>query len=275
MDRQTMTTEQARALTILPISQIVAKGRWRAEVLHAEEAHLLIWFTKGQGRLIVEGKRTAFAANSVLFLPAGTPHAFETRQGTFGTAVRITDHPTLDLPGEPLLHRSRDLLGHSEFVSLFEAMQREAAREPDEATARACRMHAGILGVWLERQPNQLKAGDARSAAERLAERYAKLLEERYATGTSVTALADELGVTPTHLSRVCQSATGASAHDLLNQRVMYEARAQLSATDRPVSRIAAGLGFSSPAYFTRAFQRTTGQTPSDFRQTSRPATRH
>ncbi|MEL6690515.1 MAG: AraC family transcriptional regulator [Pseudomonadota bacterium] len=266
--------ETERALSILPISQIAAKGRWRTEEPHAEEAHLLIWFTKGQGRLMIEGKRTAFASNSIVFLPSGTPHAFEARPGTFGTAVRITPHPTLELPTRPLLHRTRDLLLHSEFVSLFEAMQREASRPLDAASAKAGRMHAGILGVWLERQPNHLKTGENQNASEKLAERYTKLLEERYASGTNVGALAEELGVTPTHLTRVCQNAAGASAHQLLNQRIMYEARSLLTGTDRPVNRIAEGLGFSSAAYFTRAFLKTTGQTPSDFRRKSKPAAR-
>ncbi|MCH2077135.1 MAG: AraC family transcriptional regulator [Rhodobacteraceae bacterium] len=270
----TSADDTERALTILPISQIAAKGRWCTEEPHAEEAHLLIWFTKGQGRLMIEGKRMAFASNSIVFLPAGTPHAFEVKPGTFGTAVRITPHPTLELPTRPLLHRTRDLLLHSEFVSLFEAMQREAARPLDGASAKADRMHAGILGVWLERQPNHLKTAENQNASEKLAERYTKLLEERYASGTNVGALADELGVTPTHLTRVCQNAAGASAHQLLNQRIMYEARSLLTGTDRPVKRIAEGLGFSSAAYFTRAFLKTTGQTPSDFRRKSKPPAR-
>lgn len=260
--------EADAALRIVPISQIAARGKWRAEALHAADHHLILWFTKGQGRLMISGRRRAFASNSVVYLPAGTPHAFEVKPGTFGSVVEIAPHDTLDLPTRPILQRTRDLLLHSEFVSLFEAMQREATRSP--VSDRACRLHAGIVALWLERQPNELSDDRVQSASEKLATRYASLMEARFASGANVQMIAEELGVTPTHLTRVCKASLGVSAHDLLVQRTMYAARDLLSGTDRPVNRIAESLGFSSPAYFTRAFQKTTGQTPSAFRNGTR-----
>lgn len=257
------------ALRVVPIQQIVAKGKWRTEALHTVDHHLILWFTKGQGRLLIAGKRRAFASNTVVFLPAGTPHAFEVKPGTFGSAVEIAPHETLDLPHRPILQRTRDLLLHSEFVSLFEAMQREATRSP--MSDRACRLHAGIVALWLERQPNELREDTANTASERLATRYAELIEARFASGANVQDIASELGVTPTHLSRVCKASVGLSAHELLTQRTMHAARDLLVGTDRPVNRIAESLGFSSPAYFTRAFQKSTGQTPSAFRNGTRP----
>ena len=79
---------------------------------------------------------------------------------------------------------------------------------------------------------------------------------------------AAELGVTPTHLSRVCNSACGRPASAILADRVHYEARRLLSETRTPVKDIARDLGFMSAAYFTRAFQKKTGKTPSGFRKT-------
>ena len=49
-------------------------------------------------------------------------------------------------------------------------------------------------------------------------------------------------------------------------ERIMYEARRLLLETDMPAREIAEHLGFSSAAYFTRAFAQATGRTPSDFR---------
>lgn len=253
-------------LKVIPVSQIVAKGRWRAEAPHAHDAHLLIWFTKGQGRLVIAGTRANYASGTVVYLPAKTLHAFEAKPGTFGTAALIPPHPALEMPEKPILYRLRDVMQHGEFVGLFEAMQREVAREGAPGQARACRFHAGLLGVWLERQPNSLKDMRDLTASEKLARRYSELLEMKFATGANVTAMASELGVTPTHLTRACQLSAGVSAHRLLSERIMYEARDRLKGTQAPVSKIARDLGFSSPAYFTRAFQKATGQTPSAFR---------
>ena len=53
----------------------------------------------------------------------------------------------------------------------------------------------------------------------------------------------------------------------LLQERVLFEARKLLAETRAPVKSIAESLGFRSPAYFTRAFQHRTGQTPTAFRR--------
>ena len=73
--------------------------------------------------------------------------------------------------------------------------------------------------------------------------------------------------MTPTHLSRVCNQTCGRSASDLLHDRLIFEARRLLAETKVPVNVIAAELGFTSPAYFTRAFQHRTGKTPTGFRK--------
>ncbi|MEM8628054.1 MAG: helix-turn-helix transcriptional regulator, partial [Pseudomonadota bacterium] len=78
---------------------------------------------------------------------------------------------------------------------------------------------------------------------------------------------AARLQITPTHLSRVCKEASGRPAHALLVERIMYEARRLLLETDMPAREIAETLGFSSAAYFTRAFAQATGMPPSDYRK--------
>ena len=75
------------------------------------------------------------------------------------------------------------------------------------------------------------------------------------------------LGVTPTHLTRCCNTACGRPASALLQDRRIFEARKLLAETRIPVGKIAEQLGFNSPAYFTRAFQHLTGKSPSAFRR--------
>lgn len=42
-----------------------------------------------------------------------------------------------------------------------------------------------------------------------------------------------------------------------------------LAETSLPVGEIGASLGFTSPAYFTRAFQHLTGKSPTAFRRSA------
>jgi AraC-like DNA-binding protein len=124
------------------------------------------------------------------------------------------------------------------------------------------------LGVWLERQAVKAAADTPRpDAARRLVARYTALLEREFRSGAGVGDLAAELGVTPTHLTRCCKQSCGRSAHDIMADRRIFEARRLLAETDQPVGQIGSSLGFASAAYFTRAFQNMTGHSPSAFRR--------
>ena len=255
-----------RGVDIVPLPRIIAREKWRAETLHARPHHSLIWFTRGQGQMTVAARRARFSTNTIIFVPSGISYTLDTRPGVFGHVVTMHPAQELEMPTQPILYRIRDVLKHGTFVALFEALQREVASAPDALSVRAARHHAALLGVWLERQENQLGAVD-QNAGEALARRYAELIEQDFAVGSTVAALAEKLGVTATHLTRVCQATFGVSAHELLNKRVMLAARDKLRASHEPVGEISQTLGFSSPAYFSRAFQKSTGQTPSAFRK--------
>jgi len=126
-------------------------------------------------------------------------------------------------------------------------------------------------GIW----PTPTRRSRPRPRPELLA-RFETLIEARFATHQPVADYAAALGVSPTHLSRVCRAATGRPASALIQDRLIREARRNLVYTNLSVSAIAYALGFSDPAYFSRVFARATGLPQRAFRdraQTARAAT--
>jgi AraC family transcriptional activator of pobA len=97
-------------------------------------------------------------------------------------------------------------------------------------------------------------------------ERYRTLVDASFRTQPSLGALAQQLGITPTQLNRVCHELTGRSALALLHARVMLEAQRDLAYTTLSVKQIALALGFGDAGYFTRFFQRLSGRTPTQWR---------
>lgn len=252
---------------LVPIPRLAQGGRWRVEAMRSYSGPVLYWFTRGQGRITVAGVTRGYGTHNAVFLPPGTMHGFELGQQVFGTAVFFGRGSDVTLPDTPLHLRVRDTAPQAELSGILDAVQRELDSDRPGAD-RAARHHLGLLGVWIERQRVLAAAEDKRpDAARRLVARYTRLLERDYASGKGVAEYAAELGVTPTHLSRVCNQTCGRSALKLVQDRVLFEARKMLAETDLPVNRISADLGFTSPAYFTRAFQHRTGKTPTAFRK--------
>lgn len=78
---------------------------------------------------------------------------------------------------------------------------------------------------------------------------------------------ARHLGLSVRTLCRQVQAGTGLAAGEWLRRIKLRQAGERLASTDEPVKTVVDQLGFGSEASLYRAFQRTTGCTPLQFRQ--------
>jgi AraC family transcriptional regulator, transcriptional activator of pobA len=254
---------------VSPLSHLARGGKWRTEAMRSYSQPVLLWFTQGQGRITISGVTRGYGAHNMVFLPAGTMHGFELQNRAFGHAVFLPVDQKELFPVEPLHLRFRDVSQQSELNILIDSIHRELDQDLP-ARERALEFHTGLLAVWIERQLTLMPEYDLNSdASRRLTAAFSALVENGFCSGRSISEYAADLGVTATHLSRACNAASGRPASALLADRVHFEARRLLADTRLPVQDIAAGLGFNSAAYFSRAFHRQTGVSPSDFRRNS------
>jgi AraC family transcriptional activator of pobA len=127
-----------------------------------------------------------------------------------------------------------------------------------------------VLLLLLRQHADRHQADISGHADFELFSRLRASVEENYKAQWSVTQHAARLNVTESRLNRLCLKLTGKSAFDLLQQRLMLEARRRLTYVPASISSIAYELGFQDPAYFSRAFKRATGMTPKAFREGTR-----
>lgn len=254
---------------IVPITRLAQGGRWRVEAMRALSEPVLLWFTRGQGRITLGGQTRGYGAHNAVFIPPGVMHGFDAGPQTNGVALFFGRGSDVTLPHAPQHLRIRETATQVELSALIEAITRELDSARPGAD-RAARHYLGLLGVWFERQCAPLAPEPAAAdPGRKLVARYAALLERDFRTGHGVADYAAQLGVTPTHLTRACRSNCGRPASDLLNDRKLYEARRLLSETKVPVNRIAEALGYASAGYFSRAFHAKIGKTPSEFRHSA------
>lgn len=247
------------------LARLAMGGRWRTEAQRSHVRPCLLWVTRGQGRITINGTTRGYGPHNAIFLPGGTMHGFTMMGQVQGTAIYFPESLSPEFPDDPMHLRLRDGFLQAELTALVDALEKETTRDRPGA-ARAMHHYGGLIAVWLERHADLAEAAEAPSAAQRLANAYTALIERRFRTGDGVAHYAESLGVTPTHLTRACRATSGQSASRLLADRVHFEARRLLSETDLPVKDVAARLGFTSPAYFSRAFHNETGKSPSAFR---------
>ena len=129
----------------------------------------------------------------------------------------------------------------------------------------AARLMAGALAHLLARLELATRSLPAGPRA-RLVQEAQRRLSEAGGAPRGLASLVEELGVSETWLRRCFRAQTGMAPQQFRMRQRLERACGLLSDTDAPISAIAEDLGFSSPAYFSRAFRRATGLAPSVWR---------
>jgi AraC family transcriptional activator of pobA len=253
----------------MTLAQWARGSDWRLSLQHSCPRHALVWITRGQGLAVVEGVRRGLGVHNALVLPAGTMFALEPGKTGFGLVCEMPVHAGAPMPDSPQHLRIRDVAGQNELTTIFEAMGREQS-DARPFCDEALDAQAALMSVWLRRalltHPEEARP----SPSERLVRAYAALVERHYCEPLGMADHAQTLGVTPTHLTRICRKLSGRSAAELLTERSLHAARDRIETTDLPMAQIAAELGFGSAAYFSRFILHHTGKTPSELRTRAR-----
>jgi AraC-like DNA-binding protein len=83
----------------------------------------------------------------------------------------------------------------------------------------------------------------------------------------TVAFCADQLNLSANYFGDLVKKETGKSPQEYIQLKVMNLAKEKVLDTSKSVSDIAYELGFKYPQHFTRAFKKSTGYTPHDYRQ--------
>ena len=93
------------------------------------------------------------------------------------------------------------------------------------------------------------------------------LVEGNYRTQHSVSYYADQLNKSPKTLSNLFALYNSKTPSQVIQERILIEARRLLTYTNQPVKQITFDLGFEDPAHFSNFFKKYTSQSPLDFRK--------
>lgn len=96
--------------------------------------------------------------------------------------------------------------------------------------------------------------------------RFRQMLEKEYRTIHNVKDYASLLGVGTKYLTTIVKECTNRTPLQLINDRILLEAKRQLKYSNKMVKEIAYDLGYDDPSYFVKQFKRQMGMLPTDFR---------
>lgn len=269
LSADTETTALA-GLRLLPLTAFIRRDAGRPPQPRTRPDHTLIWATAGEVRLDYPRNGLVLGPGDLRLIPAGTAFAAMPAQGAEGhvalIATGLTANAAPKLPDRGLAAHVGD-----RGPQLLTALTQLA----DEATCADAAMLTclvNLLSLRLHQLDPAKQSGqrDRQPIPDRpLLERFLALAATRLGDAGSLADLAEELDTTVAALDRACIAGRGRRAVELVHQLRLERAVDLLRNSRHGAARIAADLGYSSHAHFTRAFIAATGRTPEAFRAQS------
>ncbi len=105
------------------------------------------------------------------------------------------------------------------------------------------------------------------TAAHDAVTRARQIIHERFATDLSLASVAQEVYVSPFHLSHLFRRMLGVTFLEYLTEYRLQQARVFLEETRDTVAAVAERVGYADPRHFSQLFKKRLGVTPTQHRQ--------
>ena len=225
----------------------------------------ILYLTGGRGRVILDGATVELVPPSVAVVPAMTVHAYQFSDDVDGVVVTLMERDLREA-GEV---QAQVVSGRGEVGEAIDQLIAEADR-PGAGHGMAMRARIALLVVAIQRvrQASAMIGPQVSRRSVLHAQAFRWMVDQRFRQTRRIADYADALGISQTHLNRVCREVLGVSALAVVERRVALEARRQLLFSALSIKQIGAELGYEDPAYFSRVLKRVLGKPPGMLRET-------
>ncbi|MBL3547899.1 MULTISPECIES: helix-turn-helix domain-containing protein [Chryseobacterium] len=241
----------------------------------APDSYVFIFFEKAFGSHFIDFVEYEEKDNQVHISFPGQLHSWKTEKGAKGhklilskefiemklynsrfSSLLLNKFPVLDIPVKISKKLSRE----------FKMIQEEFGEEPvnwDVISSRV-KIIFSLINKCIDEAEQDALVMNRRSP---IILNFIELIEVNFTESKAVAYYADKLAVTPNYLNILTKSTLGVTAKELIDARIVLEAKRLLKGSDQTVKEIAFNLGFYSIASFSSYLQGKTGLYPTKFRE--------
>ncbi|WP_321332485.1 helix-turn-helix transcriptional regulator [uncultured Bacteroides sp.] len=271
---------------VFNLEELIARSEGKNTMPYDRRTYYKISLIKGRNRAEYSDKVIEIENNALLFATPKIPYNWIPKDlnqsGYFciftdeflvsgKSGIQLDELPIFKPGGYPIFEITDQEA--EELTYIFKNMQKEIASEYVHKYDLIRNYVMELIHFGQKLQP-AAALYQTHNASSRVASLFLELLERQFPISSSRQKLslrtakdyADRLSVHVNHLNKVLKENTGKTTTELINNRVLQEAKILLKQTDWSVSEVAFTLGFEEVAHFSNFFKKQTTFSPVHFR---------
>lgn len=266
---------------IVDIAKLYKEYKDTLTTTHRTGFYHIIWFQHGNPTHLVDFKPIKIKPNTLLFLNKDTVQRFDNKNKLKGKAILFTDSFFCKSETDNKFLRNsilfNDLFSVSQiqinkhiglFSGILQQMMNELKNIKDNSQADILQnlLHNFLLHSERERRKQNFTE-IKKSADLDYVMLFKDLLESNYKNQKRVNYYAKEIIITERRLNQATTNVLGKSPKEIIDDRIVLEAKRILVHTTEIVKEIAYHLGFEEPTNFIKYFKKHSTFTPTEFRE--------
>lgn len=269
-------------IEIVDLSELYNKSKHILTHLHRVGFYHIIWFQDCNVTHLVDFVPIKIKSNSLLFLNKDVVHRFDDKEKVKGKVLLFTDSFFCKTESDTKFLRQsilfNDLLEVSQielnrqstqFNALLLLMMDEMETLNDEFQANILQ---NLLHNFLLLSERQRHKQDNFTKAKKGADLdyvilFKELLDADFRTQKKVAYYAKKIIITEKRLNHATTKTLGKTPKEIIDDRIVLEAKRILAHTTESIKQIAYHLGFEEPTNFIKYFKKHATLTPTEFRE--------
>lgn len=266
---------------IVGIGQLYKEFKDTLTAPHRAGFYHILWFQKGNPTHLVDFNPVKVKPDTLLFLNKDTVQRFDNKGDFDGKAILFTDSFFCKTKTDTKFLRSsilfNDLFSVSQIelskpasliADLFHLMETELLNEKDVLQSDILKNLLHNLLLLSERERRKQDFTEIKKGADLdYVMLFKDLLEINYHKFKQVRNYAKLISVTEKRLNQATTKVLDKSPKQMIDEKVMLEAKRLLAHTNESVKEIGFELGFEEPTNFIKFFRKHSQSTPVEFRE--------
>ena len=242
---------------------------------HSHDFYLLMVFTKGAGLHIIDLRSYHVQPGSVFFMTPGQVHSWKLSDDADGHSLffnsffytmdrqetHISKFPFYNSEQHHSLNLNKQQL--QTIIPVFNLLEAESLSQSGLQHS----ILRSLLDVLLYKLSSFLEPGTSKAKSISIIPKLESLINIHYKDHLPSAFYAEQLNITTQKMNAHTRNYLNKTVGDMLNERLINEAKRLLVYTDKSISEIAFELNFNDNSYFNRFFKRSENETPDQFRK--------